>query len=604
MADFLPVTQKEVAQRGWDNLDIILITGDTYVDHPSYGAAVIGRVLEKAGYKVGIIAQPDWRSTEDFMQLGRPRLFFGITAGNLDSMVAHYTANKKPRKQDEYSPGGKPGLRPDRATIVYANRVREAFGSVCIVIGGIESSLRRLAHYDWWDNAVRRSILLDARADILVYGMGESQIIEIARRMDKGVDLTGISGTVIVRKDVDLFENIEKIPSYEIVKNDGDKFNKAFAAIYRNQDPVRGKTVIQPHGDRFVIQFPPATPLSEHELDVIYDLPFERNPHPTYETNGGIPGFETVKFSIIAHRGCCGECSFCSLSMHQGRMIQSRSRASILNEAKALTERKDFKGTISDIGGPTANLYASQCSQWENEGTCKNKHCLIPKKCQNLELGYDQSIKLYEDLLKLPKVKHVFLESGIRHDLLIDDKTLKYLEHICKYHVSGRMKVAPEHNVRHVLQAMNKPDFKVYETFIGRFRNINQRIGKNQYLVNYFISAHPGCTLEDTLELALYLAQRKMHPEQIQDFIPLPMTVSGCMYYTEKHPFTGKKIYVAKTFRERTMHRALIQYWNPSNREYVREALKSLGKEDLVKLFYGEHKRLTVTKREGPRFKR
>jgi uncharacterized radical SAM protein YgiQ len=604
MADFLPMTQKEVVQRGWDNLDIILITGDTYVDHPSYGAAVIGRVLEKAGYKVGIIAQPDWRSTEDFMQLGRPRLFFGITAGNLDSMVAHYTANKKPRKQDEYSPGGKPGLRPDRATIVYANRVREAFGSVCIVIGGIESSLRRLAHYDWWDNAVRRSILLDARADILVYGMGESQIIEIARRMDKGVDLTGIRGTVIVRKDVDLFENIEKIPSYEIVKNDGDKFNKAFAAIYRNQDPVRGKTVIQPHGDRFVIQFPPAAPLSGHELDVIYDLPFEKNPHPTYETNGGIPGFETVKFSIIAHRGCCGECSFCSLSMHQGRMIQSRSRASILKEAKALTERKDFKGTISDIGGPTANLYASQCSQWENEGTCKNKHCLIPKKCQNLELGYDQSIKLYEDLLKLPKVKHVFLESGIRHDLLIDDKTSKYLEHICKYHVSGRMKVAPEHNVRHVLQAMNKPDFKVYETFVGRFRNINQRIGKNQYLVNYFISAHPGCTLEDTLELALYLAQRKMHPEQIQDFIPLPMTVSGCMYYTEKHPFTGKKIYVAKTFHERTMHRALIQYWNPSNREYVREALKSLGKEDLVKLFHGEHKRYVVTKREGPRFKR
>ena len=598
------MTHKEVVQRGWDNLDVILITGDAYVDHPSYGTAVIGRVLEKAGYTVGIIAQPDWRSTEDFMQLGRPRLFFGITAGNLDSMVAHYTANKKPRKKDEYSPGGKPGLRPDRASIVYANRVREAFGSVCIVIGGIESSLRRLAHYDWWDNTVRRSILLDARADILVYGMGEGQITEIARRVDEGVDLAGIRGTVIVRKDIDLFENIEKIPSHEIVKNDGDKFNEAFAAIYRNQDPVRGKTVIQPHGDRFVIQFPPSAPFSIHELDVIYDLPFERNPHPTYETKGGIPGFETVKFSIIAHRGCCGECSFCSLSMHQGRIIQSRSKASILNEAKALTERKDFKGTISDIGGPTANLYASQCSQWENEGTCKNKHCLIPKKCQNLKLGYDQSIKLYEDLLKLPKVKHVFLESGIRHDLLIDDKTSKYLEHICRYHVSGQMKVAPEHNVRHVLQTMNKPDFKVYETFVGKFRNINQRIGKNQYLVNYFISAHPGCTLEDTLELALYLAQRKMHPEQIQDFIPLPMTVSGCMYYTEKHPFTGKKIYVAKTFHERKMHRALIQYWNPSNREYVREALKSLGKEDLVQLLYGEHKRYIAIRREGPRFKR
>jgi len=598
------MTHKEVVQRGWDNLDVILITGDAYVDHPSYGAAVIGRVLEKAGYTVGIIAQPDWRSKEDFMQLGRPRLFFGITAGNLDSMVAHYTANKKPRKKDEYSPGGKPGLRPDRASIVYANRVREAFGSVCIVIGGIESSLRRLAHYDWWDNTVRRSILLDARADILVYGMGEGQITEIARRVDEGVDLAGIRGTVIVRKDIDLFENIEKIPSHEIVKNDGDKFNEAFAAIYRNQDPVRGKTVIQPHGDRFVIQFPPTAPLSRHELDVIYNLPFEKNPHPTYETKADIPGFETVKFSIIAHRGCCGECSFCSLSMHQGRIIQSRSKASILNEAKALTERKDFKGTISDIGGPTANLYASQCSQWENEGTCKNKHCLIPKKCQNLKLGYDQSIKLYEDLLKLPKVKHVFLESGIRHDLLIDDKTSKYLEHVCKYHVSGQMKVAPEHNVRHVLQAMNKPDFKVYETFVKKFRDINQQIGKNQYLVNYFISAHPGCTMEDTLELALYLAQRKMHPEQIQDFIPLPMTVSGCMYYTEKHPFTGKKIYVAKTFHERKMHRALIQYWNPSNREYVREALKSLGKEDLVQLFYGEHKRYMAIRREGPRFKR
>jgi uncharacterized radical SAM protein YgiQ len=579
------MTQKEVERRGWDNLDVILITGDAYVDHPSYGTAVIGRVLEKAGYTVGIIAQPDWRSKEDFMQLGRPRLFFGITAGNLDSMVAHYTANKKPRKKDEYSPGGKPGLRPDRATIVYANRVREAFGSVCIVIGGIEASLRRLVHYDWWDNAVRRSILLDARADILVYGMGESQIIEIARRVDEGVDLAGIRGTVIVRKNVDLIENIEKIPSHEIAKNDGDKFNEAFAAIYRNQDPVRGKTVIQPHGDRFVIQFPPATPLSRHGLDVIYDLPFERNPHPTYETKGGIPGFETVKFSIIAHRGCCGECSFCSLSMHQGRIIQSRSKASILKEAKALTERKDFKGTISDIGGPTANLYASQCSQWDSKGACMNKTCLTPEKCQNLHLGYEESISLYKEILNIPKVKHVFLESGLRHDLLIDDKTSKYLEHLCQYHVSGRMKVAPEHNVRHVLQAMNKPDFKAYETFVGRFRNINQRIGKNQYLVNYFISAHPGCTLEDTLELALYLAQRKMHPEQIQDFIPLPMTVSGCMYYTEKHPFTGKKIYVAKTFHDRKMHRALIQHWNPSNREYVREALKEIGKEDLIRYF-------------------
>jgi len=585
MADFLPMTQKEMMQRGWGDLDVILITGDAYVDHPSYGTAVIGRVLENTGYRVGIIAQPDWRSTADFMQLGRPRLFFGITAGNLDSMVANYTANKKSRKKDEYSPGGISGLRPDRATIVYANRVREAFGNVCIVLGGIESSLRRMAHYDWWDNQVRRSILLDARADILVYGMGESQIIEIARRVRKGIDLAGIHGTVIVRKDVAVHDNVEEIPSHEIVRNDKDKFNQAFAVIYRNQDPVRGKTVVQPHGDRLIIQFPPATPLSTHALDVIYGLPFAKNPHPTYETKGSIPGFETVKFSIISHRGCCGECSFCSLSMHQGRMIQSRSKTSILNEAKALTESKDFKGTISDVGGPTANLYASQCSQWNNEGTCKNKHCLIPKKCDHLELGYDQSIRLYEDLLRLPKVKHVFLESGLRHDLLIDDKTAKYLEHICRYHVSGQLKVAPEHSVHHVLQTMNKPDFKVYETFVGRFRDINRRIGKDQYLVNYFISAHPGCSLEDTLELALYLAKKKMHPEQVQDFIPLPMTVSGCMYYTEKHPFTGKRIYVAKTFHERKMHRALIQYKNPSNRRYIRETLKQMGKDDLMRYF-------------------
>lgn len=580
------MTQKEVARRGWDSLDIILITGDAYVDHPSYGGAVIGRVLEKAGYKVGIIAQPDWRATEDFMHPGRPRLFFGITAGNLDSMVANYTANKKPRKKDEYSPGGKPGLRPDRATIVYANRIREVFGNVCIVIGGIEASLRRLAHYDWWDNSVRRSILLDARADILVYGMGENQIIEIARRMEKNIDLAGIRGTVIVRKDVASYENVEKIPSHEVVKNSKDKFNEAFVAIYRNQDPFRGKTVVQPHGDRFVVQFPPPIPLSTHELDVVYGLPFTRNPHPVYETKGSVPGFETVKFSIISHRGCCGECNFCSLSMHQGRIVQSRSTGSILREARSLTERTDFKGTITDIGGPTANLYMSKCSLWQGTGCCSNKHCLTPKKCRNLQLGYKESIRLYKEILNIPKVKHVFLESGIRHDLLIDDNTSNYLEHVSRYHVSGQMKVAPEHNVRHVLQTMNKPDFKVYEAFVKKFQDINQRIGKNQYLVNYFISAHPGCTLEDTLELALYLIKRKMHPEQIQDFIPLPMTASGCMYYSERHPFTGEKVYTAKTFHERKMHRALIQYRYPSNRKHIQEALKLLKKVELFQFFF------------------
>jgi uncharacterized radical SAM protein YgiQ len=585
MADFLPITRQEMARRGWDVLDVILITGDAYVDHPSYGTAVIGRVLEKTGYRVGIIAQPDWRSKEDFTQLGRPRLFFGITAGNMDSMVANYTANKKLRKKDEYSPGGRPGLRPDRATIVYSNRVREAFENILIVVGGIEASLRRLAHYDWWDNTVRRSILLDARADILVYGMGEGQILEIARRADKGIDLAGIRGTVIVRKGVDSYENVEKIHSYETVKNNTDKFNEAFVAIYHNQNPIKGKIIVQPHGDRFVIQFPPANPMNSEELDALYGLPFERNPHPTYQTKSSIPGFETVKFSIVSHRGCCGECHFCSLSMHQGRIVQSRNSASILSEARSLAQRQDFKGTITDVGGPTANLYMAKCSLWQTKGGCQNRHCLMPEKCRNLHLGYEEGMRLYGEILTIPKVKHVFLESGIRHDLLIDNKATKYLEHLCRHHVSGQLKVAPEHNIAHVLKMMNKPDFKIYEAFVRKFRDMNQQIGKNQYLVNYFISAHPGCTLEDTLELAIYLAKRRMHPEQIQDFIPLPMTVSGCMFYTEKHPFTGEHVYVAKTFHERKMHRSLIQYKNPSSRKYIHEALKKLGKEPLLRYF-------------------
>jgi uncharacterized radical SAM protein YgiQ len=579
------MTKQEVERRGWVSLDVILITGDAYVDHPSYGAAVIGRVLEKSGYRVGIISQPDWRSTRDFMQLGKPRLFFGITAGNLDSMVANYTSSKKPRKNDGYSPGGKPALRPDRATIVYANRVREAFRNACIVIGGIEASLRRLVHYDWWDNRVRRSILLDARADILVYGMGERQIAEIAHRVEGSADLTGIRGTVIVGNTIDSLENTEIIHSYEAVQDNLDRFNEAFAATYHNQDPVKGKTIVQPHGDRFVIQFPPSVPFSTHELDSFYELPFERRPHPSYDAKGLIPGFETVKFSVISHRGCCGECSFCSLSMHQGRIVQSRSSSSILREAQSLARRHDFKGTITDVGGPTANLYMADCPSWKAKGVCSNRHCLTPRKCPALRLGYEQAMGLYTKILAIPKVKHVFLESGLRHDLLTEENTSKFLEYLCTYHVGGQMKVAPEHSVPRVLRLMNKPDFAVYETFVKKFRDTNRRVNKNQYLVNYFISAHPGCTLEDTLELALYLAKRKMHPEQIQDFIPLPMTVSGSMYYTEKHPFTREKVYVAKSFHERKMHRALVQYKNPSNKKYIRVALKELGKEDLMRFF-------------------
>ncbi|MCX5815738.1 MAG: YgiQ family radical SAM protein [Proteobacteria bacterium] len=638
--NFLPLSSDDFKKRGWDALDIILITGDAYVDHPSYGAAVIGRVLENAGYRVGIIPQPDWRKPDDFGKLGKPRLFFGITAGNMDSMVANYTANKRPRQKDDYSPGGKAGLRPDRATIVYANRIREAFGDIPIVIGGIEASLRRFAHYDWWDNAVRRSILLDSRADILVYGMGERQVVEIAERLSKSENLSGIRGTAIVTysgepplredkrrafnsvaegfslrhpKDVgrgtwdsekeepakrrtgdnelvthddlrftryDLRDTAVEIPSYEEVKEDKEKFNEAFRLIYQNQDPFTGKTIIQRYATRCVIQYPPPLPLTEYQLDAIYELPYMKNPHPSYKEKGSIPGFETVRFSLISHRGCCGECSFCALSMHQGRIVQSRSKKSILREATLLTKREDFRGTITDIGGPTANLYKAKCPLWDSKGACRNKQCLMPEKCKNLKTGYRDSIELYNEVLSLPKVKHVFLESGIRYDLLTDNDSTGYFSHLCTYHISGQMKVAPEHTVDRVLKLMNKPPFHVYETFAKQYIETNRRLKKDQYLVHYFISAHPGSTLEDTFALSQYLMKRKIHPEQIQDFIPLPLTLSGCMYYTEKHPFTGEKVYVAKTFRERKMHRALIQYKNPKNKKLIEEAMKILKKRN------------------------
>jgi uncharacterized radical SAM protein YgiQ len=631
---FLPTSKQEIKQRGWDSLDVILISGDAYVDHPSYGASVIGRVLEKAGYRVGVIAQPDWRNTDDFKKLGKPRLFFGITAGNLDSMVSNYTAHKKPRKKDDYSPGGTAGHRPDRATIVYANRIREVFNDVPIVLGGIEASLRRLAHYDWWDNTVRRSILLDARADILVYGMGEKQIVEIAKRLSEGHDLMGIRGTVIVKQEAEREEgrgkreaeekwsqvtshrsqiNIEpapdnqregifgdcnsvignyvEIPSYEEVKEDSKKFNAAFRTLYTNQDPFQGKVIAQKHGNRFVIQYPPPLPLSAIEMDSIYELPFMKSWHPAYDKDGGVPGFETVKFSLISHRGCPGQCSFCSLSMHQGRIVQSRTEESLVREARALTEQKTFRGTISDIGGPTANLYKAHCPLWDERGACWDRSCLTPTKCKKLRLGYREGIKVYNAIMKLPRVKHLFIESGLRYDLLIDKETGEYLDHICRHHVSGQMKIAPEHSIDHVLEIMNKPSFHLYEQFVERFKETNKRVGKAQYLVHYIISAHPGSTLEDTLQLSLSLMKQRIYPEQIQDFMPLPLTLSGAMYYTGEHPLTGEKVYSAKTFRERKMHRALIQYRHPNNKGLVREALSMLKREDLLGRFQYRHQK-------------
>lgn len=557
------MSKQEMKERGWDRLDVILVTGDAYVDHPSYGTAIIGRVLEAAGLRVGVIAQPDWRDIEDFRRLGTPRLFFGITAGNLDSMVSNRTSHKKLRPRDAYSPGGTPGLRPDRAAIVYANRVREAFGQVSIVLGGIEASLRRLAHYDWWENRVRRSILLDARADILVYGMGETQVLEIARRIGDSRDLSGIAGTVVVRKGPFDTPACEEIPSFERVRDDKDEFGRAFLAIARNQNPVSGKTLVQPHGDRFVIHFPPPMPLDGHELDRIYGLPYTRLPHPSYQDKGGVPGFETVRFSIVSHRGCCGGCSFCSLSMHQGRIIQSRSRESIVREARIVSSMSGFGGTITDVGGPTANLYGARCSAWAKNGGCAARDCLVPERCKGLKLDYRETIGLYRAILALPKVKHLFIESGLRYDLLVDDDAEEYLEDVCRHHVGGRMKVAPEHASSRVLRLMNKPGFHVYERFVKRFAEMRKRVGKDEYVVNYFISSHPGATFGDEAELASYLRERRMRPEQIQDFTPLPFTLSACMYYTEKNPVTGERLHVAKSFRERKAHRALIQGIGP-----------------------------------------
>ncbi len=578
--NFLPISLADMKERGWPQLDIILISGDAYVDHPSYGTALIARLLEYKGFKVGIIPQPDWRSTKDFKALSRPRLFFGITAGNTDSMIANYTANKKPRKKDEYSAGDKCGLRPDRSTIVYSNMVRQAFKDVPIILGGIEASLRRLAHYDYWDNNLRRSVLIDSRADLLVYGMGESQIVEIAKRLDKGEsiqELNDIRGTAFVRSDISFLKDYIAIPSFEEIVNSKSAFNRAFVDTYGQMDPYSAKAIVQKCANRFVIQMPPALPLSSAKLDKVYELPYTRKWHPVYNTLGGVKSLETVRFSLTSHRGCCGECSFCSLYVHQGRIIQSRSSESIVNEARLLAAQDDFKGTITDIGGPTANLYASQCPLWQGRGYCKEKKCLIPQKCSKMRLGYDELLKLYRRIAEVPKVKHVFIASGFRYDLLTGDYARQYLEEVCARHVSGLLKVAPEHCSNNVLQLMNKPLFSQYEEFVGVFKKITAKLKKNIFIVNYFISSHPGSSLNETLKLALYLAKRKIKPEQIQDFIPSPMTLSTAMYWTQKNPFSGKDVYVAKTFRERKMQRALIQYNKPANRQLILEALKELG---------------------------
>ncbi len=580
---FLPVSKEDMDYLGWDELDFLYICGDAYVDHPSFGHAIISRVLTAEGYRVGIIPQPDISSKKSITVMGTPKLGILISAGNMDSMVNYYTVSKKRRSCDSYSPEGKMGLRPDRATISYANLARRTFGKIPILIGGIEASLRRFAHYDYWQDSVRRSILEDSGADILMYGMGERSIVEIARALNSGTDIKDIRhvrGTCYMAKDLEKVKKYIEIPSYSDVSNDKYSYALAHKIQHEEQDPIRGKTVVQKHGDRYLVQLPPALPLSQKELDKTYELPYTRACHPMYD--GKIPAIEEVQFSLTSVRGCFGACNFCALTFHQGRIVQSRSNASVLKEADTLIAMPDFKGYIHDVGGPTANFKHVSCEKQLKCGTCKERQCLFPTPCKNIDADHSEYLDLLRNLRKKEGVKKVFVRSGIRFDYLLCDKTDEFFEELVKYHVSGQLKVAPEHVSPNVLKHMGKPPRKVYDNFCEKFYNITKRIGKEQYLVPYLMSSHPGSTLTDALELALYLHQHKLNPQQVQDFYPTPGTTSTCMFYTGLDPKTLKPVYVAKTSEEKAMQRALLQYKNPSNYHLVIAALKKLGREDLI----------------------
>ena len=579
---FLPMSLKEGEKEGIRQFDIILVTGDAYVDHPSFGTALIGRVLWDAGFSVGIIARPRVQAPEDFRVLGIPRLFFGISSGNVDSMVNNYTPNLKRRSEDVYAPGGVLG-RPDRATIVYANRVHELFSGVPVILGGIEASLRRFAHYDYWQDRVRQSVLADAPADLLVYGMGELQMVEIARRLAAGEpadSLRDIRGTCYPMEVAGWRKarpaGIVEIPGFTEVSQDKTAYARAFALHYREQDPVRGRPVAQPHPKTVVVQNPPARPLTEEELDHIYELPFTRQEHPSYRQP--VPALEPVRFSVTSHRGCFGGCSFCALTHHQGRIVQSRSIGSIVREVTRMTKMPGFHGTIQDIGGPTANMYALSCSQWEHRGTCPDKCC--SPSCRNLKTSHEEQCRLLSRLREIPGVKHVFIGSGIRYDLVLAD-TSGYLDQICNHHVSGHLKVAPEHIAPGVTAIMNKPGREVFDRFQEAFRNLQEGKKKRQYLLPYFMSGHPGCTIKDMIALAEYIRDNDCYTEQVQDFTPTPMSVSSCMYYTGLNPFTMEPVHVPKG-REKKVQRALMQYREPGNRELVAEGLRRAGRIDLI----------------------
>ncbi len=585
MSNFLPITAEEAKQRGWDSVDFVYVTGDAYVDHPSFGVSIISRVLEAKGYKVGIISQPDWNNNQAFKIFGKPRLGFMVTSGNIDSMVAHYTAAKKKRSDDAYTPGGKAGKRPDRAVIVYCRKIREIYPDSPIIIGGLEASLRRFAHYDYWDDEVKPSILVESGADLLSYGMGENQTIEIAQRLSSGESIktmTDIKGTCCLIDTKDTPYTGVECPSFKNVVNSKREYAIANRIQLDEQDHIRGKMVKQRHGDKMLIQNVPMPPLTTEELDWVYSLPYERNYHPSYEKAGGVPGIAEVKFSITHNRGCFGACNFCSLAFHQGRFITTRSKESIVEEAKKLTELEDFKGYIHDVGGPTANFRRPSCDKQIEHGLCKGKKCLAPKPCSQLVSNHEEYLDILRTLRSIPKVKKVFIRSGIRFDYLLEDKDKSFFRELVEHHTSGQLKVAPEHCSASVLDYMGKPHIEAYIKFSREYFAINKRIGKEQYLVPYLMSSHPGSTLDDAIELAQFLKKERIKPEQVQDFYPTPGTVSTCMFYTGLDPYTLKEVYVAKNPHDKALQRALLQSYNPKNKALVEEALKKARRTDLI----------------------
>ena len=586
MQNFLPVNAQEMKERGWDQVDFVYVTGDAYIDHSSFGAAIISRLLESRGFRIGIIPQPDWRKKESIQVFGEPRLGFLVTAGNMDSMVNHYTVSKKHRHKDSYSPGGKMGLRPDMPTIVYSNLIRQTYKHTPIILGGIEASLRRLSHYDYWSNRVKRSVLLDSGADLISYGMGEHSIVEIAEALESGIpieEITYIPGTVYKSKTLErAFEPI-LLPSFEKVQTDKKAYADSFAVQYKNTDPFTGKPLAESYGNRgYVIQNPPAKPLSQQEMDDVYDLPYTGRYHPMYNSQGGVPALEEVRFSLTSNRGCFGGCSFCALTFHQGRILQTRSHESIIKEAKHMTEDPAFKGYIHDVGGPTADFRQPSCQKQTTKGVCANRQCLFPKPCPNLTADHSDYISLLKKLRNIPKVKKVFIRSGVRFDYVMADKNKAFLRELVSHHISGQLRVAPEHVSDKVLYYMGKPSHSVYESFLKAYEKENQRTGQKQYAVPYFMSSHPGCTMKEAVKLAEYVRDLGFTPEQVQDFYPTPSTLSTCMYYTGIHPLTGEKVYVPRDPHEKSIQRALMQYKNPANRALVLEGLKTAGRMDLV----------------------